>query len=225
MTGAQTMAATPFPATEPPDLAIAPREPRTVYYDDSGIHMEKRDFDAQYVRQLTEGDPSIERHFASYFGELVRIKLRRHNWSGQDVDDIRQETFLRVLQTLRRKGLEHPERLGAFVNSVCNNVIMEFYRSHGRQGADPGENEPVDQALNMDGVLVAAERQKLVQQLLAGLAESDRQILRMVFLEETERDEVCRTMNVDRDYLRVLLHRARTRFRELAAQRGVMSAG
>ena len=43
------------------------------------------------------------------------------------IEDIRQETFLRVLVTLRRKhGLEHPERLGAFVNSVCNNVFLEY---------------------------------------------------------------------------------------------------
>jgi RNA polymerase sigma-70 factor (ECF subfamily) len=188
--------------------------------------LEKQDFDAPYVRQLTEGNPAVEQHFTSYFGELLRIKLRRRGWSPQDCDDIRQETFLRVLQTLRQKGgIDHPERLGAFLNSVCNNIILEFYRSRGRDGIiDPEENEPVDCTIDLDGALVAQERQELVHDVLAELDEADRKLLRMVFLDETPREEVCKTMNVDRGYLRVLLHRARTRFKELASRSGALPA-
>ena len=206
-----------------PRQPVATRWARTVYYGGSGILMERRDFDAQYVRQLTEGEASVERHFVSYFGELVRIKLCRRNWSRQDIEDIRQETFLRVFETLRHKGgLEHPERLGAFVNAVCNNVTQEFCRSHARHGsgANPAVNEPVDRAIDMEGALVAEERKKLVQKVLAGLAEADRDVLRMMFLEETTREQICQEKNIDRDYLRVLLYRARARFRQLAAMSG-----
>ena len=76
--------------------------------------MERQDFDAQYVSRLTEGDASVEQHFTAYFGEFLRIKLRRRGWTTQEIEDISQETFLRVLQVLRQKrGLEHPERLGS----------------------------------------------------------------------------------------------------------------
>jgi RNA polymerase sigma-70 factor (ECF subfamily) len=37
--------------------------------------------------------------------------------------------------------------------------------------------------------------------------------LRAVFLEERDKDEVCTELGVDRDYLRVLLHRAKASFR------------
>jgi RNA polymerase sigma-70 factor (ECF subfamily) len=199
---------------------------RTVYYRGFANNVEKQDFDAQYVRRLAEGDPSVEEHFTSYFGQLLRIKLRRRRWSSQDVEDIRQETFLRVLQTLRQKGgLEHPERLGAFVNAVCNNIILEFYRSHARnQASDLEGNEPVDCAVDLDGALVAQERKELVRGVLAELPEADRAVLRMVFLEETGREEICRTMKVDRGYLRVLLHRALMRFKVQAARTGVPAA-
>src|SRR5579872_3766647 len=91
----------------------------------SATLMEKQDFDAQYVSRLTEGDASVEHHFTAYFGQFLNIKLRRRGWATDQIEDIRQETFLRVLQVLRQKqGLEHPERLGAFVNSVCNNIIL-----------------------------------------------------------------------------------------------------
>ena len=69
-------------------------------------------FDEEYVRDLTEGKPEIERHFTAYFGNLILIKLRSRRLPAHVIEDIRQETFLRVFVTLRRKqGLQHPERL------------------------------------------------------------------------------------------------------------------
>ena len=50
--------------------------------------------------------------------------------------------------------------------------------------------------------------------LFRSLPERDRTILRAVFLEEREKDEVCREIGVTRDYIRVLLHRAKQSFRE-----------
>jgi RNA polymerase sigma-70 factor, ECF subfamily len=184
------------------------------------ITMEKQDFDAQYVDRLTEGDVAVERHFTAYFGEFLHIKLRRRGFTKQEIEDMRQETFLRVLQVLRQKrSLEHPERLGAFVNSVCNNIMLEFYKTRARHPAIDGEGtEPIDHTIDMDGALLAEENKKLVRTILSELPEADRKLLKMVFLEEAERDEVCRIMNVDRGYLRVLLHRALLRFKELAGR-------
>jgi RNA polymerase sigma-70 factor (ECF subfamily) len=48
---------------------------------------------------------------------------------------------------------------------------------------------------------------------LEQLPVKDRQLLRAIFLEEKEKDQVCREFGVDRDYLRVLLHRAKNNFR------------
>ncbi len=185
-----------------------------------GITLEMQDFDAQYVSRLTEGDASVEHHFTAYFGEFLHIKLRRRGWAPHEIEDIRQETFLRVLQVLRQKrGLEHPERLGAFVNSVCNNIILEFYKARARHPTfDPEGNEPIDHTIDMDGSLLAEENKKMVRIVLGELPEADQKLLKMIFFEEADRDEVCRIMNVDRGYLRVLLHRALIRFKALASK-------
>ena len=46
------------------------------------------------------------------------------------VEDIRQETLLRVLGALRGgKGLKRPECLGSFALAVCQNVMREFVRA------------------------------------------------------------------------------------------------
>jgi RNA polymerase sigma-70 factor, ECF subfamily len=177
--------------------------------------LDSKSFDADYLQRLAEGDPSVEAHFTAYFGSLLMLKLRSRFRSAQAIEDIRQETFLRVLQYLRQKGgLEHPERLGAFVNSVCNNVILETLRSHSRYVSLADEEaDPADCAIDLDGALVNEERKRLVEKVLSQLSKVDREILKMLFFDETDKDEICKLMGVDRDYLRVLVHRARLRFK------------
>ena len=184
--------------------------------------MQLETFDHEYVRLLTEGDPATERHFVSYFSELIRIKLRSKLRSPHLIEEVRQETFLRVLNTLRRKnGLQHPERLGAFVNTVCNNVMMESLRAETRTNPYPEDGfDPVDTRVDVESELVTEERKELVKTILAGLPEKQQKLLRMIFLEEKDKDEVCRQLKVDREYLRVLIHRAKESFRAGLLEKG-----
>ncbi len=195
--------------------ALATATSSRLYYERFEKHLDNQSFDADYLQRLAEGDPSVEAHFTAYFGRLLMLKLRSRFRAAHSIDDIRQETFLRVLQHLRQKGgLEHPERLGAFVNSVCNNVIFEMFRSHSRYTAlDDAEAEPVDRVIDLDGALVNEERKRLVEKVLSQLSKTDQEILKMLFFDETDKDEICRSMGVDRDYLRVLVYRARLRFK------------
>jgi RNA polymerase sigma-70 factor, ECF subfamily len=178
--------------------------------------VEYQPFSGEYVQRLTEGDVETERHFVAYFSELLLIKLRRALRSHQAVEDVRQETFLRVFSVLRNKGgIEHPEKFGAFVNGVCSNVLAEYYRSSSRHA--PVHQETVDTpgpGPDPETGFVNEERKRSVRAILETLPDKDKQILRLIFLEEVEKDEVCRIYRVDRDYLRVLLHRAKNRFRE-----------
>ena len=170
-------------------------------------------FSREYVLRLTEGDVETERHFVAYFSELLLIKLRRTLRSYQAVEDVRQETFLRVFSILRHKGgIAHPEKLGAFVHGVCGNVLSEYHRSSSRHApremfecACPNPNPEIG--------FENEERKRSVRQILETLPDKDRQILRLLFIEEFDKDEVCRIVRVNREYLRVLLHRAKNRFR------------
>ena len=57
-------------------------------------------------------------------------QLRSRLRSPAQAEDARQETFRRVLTTLKQRGgLKAAEHLGAFVNGVCNNVLFELYRA------------------------------------------------------------------------------------------------
>ena len=175
-----------------------------------------REFDAGYIENLRAGDPRTQEHFVAYFTELIHIKLRSRLQSPQAIEDVRQETFARVLTSLRKEGaLRHPERLGAFVNTVCNNVLFEHYRASSRSQSLDDEGQPELPATGMDalGIVAARQLKTQVREILLEMPERDRSLLKAVFLDERDRDEVCRERGVDREYLRVLLHRAKLAFK------------
>ncbi len=171
-------------------------------------------FDGEYIKRLIAADPDTERHFTDYFSDLLSLKLRARLRSAALAEDARQETFVRVLTALRQGKLASPESLGAFVNSVCNNVLLETYRSNARatpldeEPAEPESTEP-----SMEARVLRSEEQGRVRDALAGLPDKDRELLHWLFFEERDKDEICRALNVDREYLRVLFHRAKQRFR------------
>ena len=186
-------------------------------------------FDAHYVRRLTDGDADTEQHFHTYFGRLLLIKLRQRLRAPHEILDARQETLMRVLVSLRQKrGVEHPERLGAFVNAVCNNVLLEMGRAARRTVSLDDDSVTHHQhavaADNPETTLATAEQQATVREVLDQLPERDRRLLREIFLNESDKDVVCREFGVDREYLRVLLHRAKARFRD-AYERQVSHGG
>jgi RNA polymerase sigma-70 factor (ECF subfamily) len=61
-------------------------------------------------------------------------------------------------------------------------------------------------------MLLAQETKMQVQRVLAKLPSKDRKILRAVFFEQRDKNEVCMELGVSREYLRVLLHRAKQQF-------------
>jgi RNA polymerase sigma-70 factor (ECF subfamily) len=174
-------------------------------------------FDKAYVERLREGDPPTEHHFVAYFEQLLRIKLRARMLPSDKVEDLRQETFIRVIAAVRREGgVRQPERFGAFVNSICNNVLLEHYRSSAKsQPMEDSHMEIPDKILDLEGMLVTKQASQQVRKILDGMPRRDRDLLRAIFLEEKEKDVVCKEFGVDRDYLRVLLHRAKDKFKAL----------
>jgi RNA polymerase sigma-70 factor, ECF subfamily len=179
-------------------------------------------FDENYLQALARRDADAENFLVAHFSRPVQLKLRHCLRSAELAQDAHQETFLRVLRYFHQgKTLDNPGSLPGFVFSVCRNVALEFLRSHTRQSQMP-ENGPetMDPGCGPEAQAVTEERRKMVAQVLIEMPEKDRILLRRVCLDEEDKDAVCREYEVDRNYLRVLLHRARNRFRAVMAQGG-----
>lgn len=196
--------------------------------------MQFQSFDEPYLERLRAGDFRTQEHFVAYFSELIQLKLRSRVQSPQAIEDVRQETFARVFAALRTEGkIRQPERLGSYVNSICNNVLLEYYRSSQRDTVleEEEDQELPDTTIDFVGAIAAKQMQEKVREILEEMPERDRRLLRAIFLEEQDKDAVCRDFGVDRDYLRVLLHRAKLAFKSLYLKQlntrppGVVAAG
>jgi RNA polymerase sigma-70 factor, ECF subfamily len=180
--------------------------------------MEFYAFDALSLQRLRSRDPWTEQHFVEYFSALIELKLRRRLRSPSAIEDVRQETFVRVWAVLRsERGIHHPERLGSFVNSVCNNVLLEHYRHSSKEVStcDDAVINVADTATSVADAISNKEMRKKVRDILDRLSGRDHFLLERVFLNESDKDEVCRYVGVNRDYLRVLLYRSKKSFREV----------
>ena len=152
--------------------------------------MQFHTFDVGYVENLCAGDRRDT-------GAFRRLLLRNCSVSSfarvlqslHAIEDVCQETFARVFAVLRKDGgLRQPERLGAFVNTVCNHVLFEQYRSTSRY-----DELPELPANGVDALEIVAARQikGKVREILQDLPPRDRLLLQAVFLDERDRDEVC----------------------------------
>jgi len=173
-------------------------------------------FDEEYLRRLGARDPATEAHFVSYFSERLKVTLRARGVDSHTIDDVRQETFCRVWLAVQSGSVHNAKGFGSYVYSVCRNVLSESRREEFRNQYDPLESTDIaDEQLGLEELMQQEENGKIVQEILASLPERDRRILQARFYEERENEDVCVQFGVDRDYLRVLLHRALNKFGQL----------
>jgi len=179
-------------------------------------------FDAKYLENLRNGDSATQKHFADYFGERLRAKLLNRGFAIATLEDISQETLLRVFAAVRNGAVLYPERFGAYVNSVCDRVILEKYREHARhQHLDVDAMELPDGKTSLEAIILRKEKKKIVADILALMPVKKRNILRALIFEQLDREELCARFKVKSDYLRVLLFRAKEDFAALCKARGL----
>jgi RNA polymerase sigma-70 factor, ECF subfamily len=160
-------------------------------------------FDKSYLQRLRLGDTRTESDFVAYFSVLIHQKLRSHLHSIDQIEEARREIITRVLSALRSEKIRQPERLGSFVNSICNLVLRENYRTASRSfGDEPDQNLSV-KFTDLHDTLYAQQVEKILEEL----SESDQRLLREFFITQRDKDDLCREFGVSRNYLRVLLYR------------------
>jgi len=148
--------------------------------------------------------------------EHLRLKLRYkvlyhvgHNCA--DVDDLVQETLVRFFRAEQRRLIRNTEELGAFLNGVCRNVILEYRRRTRREPTlDPDTPIP-DAGIRPEADVL--EMRDAIDNGLKELAERDRMVLRSLYLEGKDKEAICRDWGMTDAQFRVVLFRAKARFR------------
>ena len=154
--------------------------------------------------------------------EKIRPRLkyrvaRALGFACPDIDDVVQETVKRFLESAQSELLSTPEAVGAYLQGICRNVIFEYRRRMFRDGPMPEiVPEPPAKTLPEPELF---ELQEAIAEAMRQLSARDRQILYLFYLEEHPVEQILEQMNLTEPNFRVVLCRAKERFRQIYQNR------
>ena len=151
-------------------------------------------------------EASFQSFYAATSGPLRAYVARTLGDFGQ-VDDIVQETYLRLLRT---EGIpEDPVQVRKIAFRIASNLMADEWRRRKRMAPaadpapEPGAAGP-DPALRLDMTRVFGE-----------LKPQQRQMLWLSYVEGADHREIATALGVGEGSVRVLLHRARKKLASL----------
>ena len=171
--------------------------------------------DNEIVAGIQGGNTEAESALYQKYSARVFYLALRETRSQHDAEDVRAETFLRVLQAIRGNRVRSAEALGSFVLGVTRNVLRELYAKRRQMG----ESVPVDEAElavpSHERAFLDQEVSAAIQKTIARLKPRERLVLRMLIYEELPSEEVARRTAIPPERVRLVKSRALKHFREL----------
>ncbi|WP_245605511.1 RNA polymerase sigma factor [Thermicanus aegyptius] len=153
--------------------------------------------DEQLVEEMAQGNQAaFEAFIHRYHGPLLGY-LERMLQDEKKAEDFVQETFLRLLQQLRRKKI--PERIRPWLYRVATNLCNDYWRSGRYRSEYLSEEEIPEQKDPRPTVLEIYERQESRKEILSALGqltEKERQIVFLRFFQELKLQEIAEVMEM-----------------------------
>jgi len=178
------------------------------------------------ISRIAQGDRQAEAEFVRQYERGVRVLVRRHCRPGDPVvDDLVQDVLSGVLERLRAGAIQDPVALPAYVQSAVVYATSAEYRRRRPTQTDAAVEQMADS--ETPGTrLDASQLAGFLRNVLAGMPVArDREILRRFYLEEEDKDSVCRALAIDPGHFHRVMFRARERFRLLVEQAGMQGLG
>ena len=174
------------------------------------------------VAQIREGDPAAMEELYHRFGRGIRYCFYRH-LGPQDLDDKVHDTFVIVVQAIRRGELRDPERLMGFVRTVVRRQVAAHIEDavHARRDETPIEpaTPVLDQTSTAEEQLITEEQIGVMRRTLRSMPARDRELLTRFYLEDQSQEQICREMGLTDTQFRLFKSRAKARFGEKGRRR------
>jgi RNA polymerase sigma-70 factor (ECF subfamily) len=174
------------------------------------------------VRSIHQGEESGMEELYGLFARGIRYYLCRQ-LGPQELDDKVHDTFVIVVQAIRRNELREPERLMGFVRTVVRRQVAAHidHVIHSRReelSLDVGVRV-ADRRRNPEQTAAFRQRVEFMRDILAKLSERDREILTRFYLDEESQEQICEEMGLTETQFRLLKSRAKARFGDIGKRK------
>jgi RNA polymerase sigma-70 factor (ECF subfamily) len=173
------------------------------------------DEEALVLDRALAGDQQAWQHLFDRWKKPLLAFFYRSLGSMPDAEDLTLEVFVR----LHRAGTRYEARasLATYLFHIARNLLLNELRRRRRKPAQPLPPEAFDHlpGANVEDARRAAELEEAFQRALLQLPEAQRTLLLLIQQQGLEQAAVARLLSITENTLRVQLHRARERLKEL----------
>jgi RNA polymerase sigma-70 factor (ECF subfamily) len=174
------------------------------------------------VNQIKIGEETGMEQLYKLFSRGIRYYLCRQ-LGPQELEDKVHDTFLIVVNAIRRGDLREPERLMGFVRTVVRRQVAAYIEQavhNRREQADLESGITVaDRKQNPEQEAMVRQKAELMESALSALSERDREILVRFYLKEQAQEQICREMDLTETQFRLLKSRAKAKFGEIGKKK------
>jgi RNA polymerase sigma-70 factor, ECF subfamily len=164
-------------------------------------------------------------HLAAVYRDYpgLRALILRRVRDPEVAADILQDAAVTTLEKLRSGEIAHPENLGGYLYRVALNHL----RNHRRKdrsafsSADALDELPASENdsdwENVGGLQWATAARRMLEEMPVA---RDREVLVRLYLNDEDREKICRELELTEEHFNRVIFRARNRFRALVEHRG-----
>ena len=174
------------------------------------------------VERIRSGESDGMKDLYELFSKGIRFYLCRQ-LGPQELDDKVHDTFVVVVQAIRRGELREPSRLMGFVRTIVRRQVAAYIDKavHTRRDQielDSSMRVP-DPHENPEESAIFRQRAELIRRVLGELSPRDREILTRFYIREQSQVQICSEMSLTETQFRLLKSRAKARFGELGKKK------
>jgi RNA polymerase sigma-70 factor, ECF subfamily len=177
---------------------------------------------ALLVAQVKAGDDRGLESLYQLFSRGVRYYLCRQ-LGPEELEDRIHDTFLIVVNAIKKGDLREPERLMGFVRTIVRRQVATYIDQvvHTRREQTDLESGAavVDRKGDPEQQAMARQKTELMKSVLESLSERDRDILVRFYLREQTQEQICQEMRLTETQFRLLKSRAKAKFGEIGKKK------
>lgn len=166
--------------------------------------------DQQLITLSMAGDNSAFGHLVGRYRESMRkIYLQRTSGNSDDVDDLIQDTFLKVWLNLSRYNPTFT--FGQWLYTIARNTFIDYIRR--RPDSVPlEENTPRSASSTMptpEELIINAQQRARLDEVLAAMRPQYKRLIELRFFRDYSYEEIAAELGIPLGTVKTQLHRAR----------------
>ena len=183
--------------------------------------------DVSLIQETLEGNPLAFQLLVERYQDRVFSLVRHYTRSAVEIEDIAQDTFLKVFRKL--ESFQHQSSFSTWLYRIAVNTSLDFLKKAGRSpvqvvedpeiaAADPADPGPAQRIAAPDSALEKEEIARITHQVLEELPEIFRTVLVLREFEDHSYQEMADVLGISIGTVESRLFRARARFKDTLAR-------